>query len=189
VRSLESSQGLCRKVVVAARLLRGEPLAEAGKRERVVAHGTDVMLRLPDTTALDACAGVERVDDAPTEEVARDRRCGNLGLARRRLTEQQPESWPGRTKPRSRRHREIELKRVRQQEHPVGGRTALEVDEMNRIELSDERARPVIEHVGDPDVVGDAEGEVQVGEAVPAVHGERAHSRSGNHVLIGIREP
>jgi hypothetical protein len=38
-------------------------------------------------------------------------------------------------------------------------------------------------------VVGDAEGEVQVGEAVAAVHGERAHDGAGNHVLILLREP
>src|SRR5881398_2668039 len=103
---LESSKSLSRKVVVAARLHRGQPLAEAGKRERVVAHGADVMLGLPDTPALDARAGVERVDDAPpeevrrdrrrgNEEVPRDRRCGNLGLVRCCLTEQKPESWPG----------------------------------------------------------------------------------------------
>jgi hypothetical protein len=41
----------------------------------------------------------------------------------------------------------------------------------------------------DRHVVGDAEGEVQVGEAVAAVHGERAHGGSGNHVLILLREP
>ena len=61
-------------VVVVARLRRGQPLAEAGKRERVVAHRADVVLRLPETPALDARARVERVDDAPSEEVPRDRR-------------------------------------------------------------------------------------------------------------------
>ena len=114
---------------------------------------------------------------------------GHLGLARRRLAEQKPESWPGGTKLGRRRHREVELKRVRQQEHAVGGRTALEVGKVHRVELVDERARPVIEHVSDRHVVGDAEGEVQVGEAVAAVHGERAHGGSGNDALILLREP
>src|SRR5207253_9497212 len=102
---LESSEGLSGKVVVSARLHRGQPLAEAGKRERVVAHGADVMLGLPDTPALDAHARVERVDDAPPEdvpcdrrrgdeEVPRGRRRGNLWLARRRLVEEEPESRP-----------------------------------------------------------------------------------------------
>ena len=70
---LESSQGLCRKVVVAARLHRGRPLAEASKRERVVTHRADVVLRLPDTPPLDARARVERVDDAqPKRSAATD---------------------------------------------------------------------------------------------------------------------
>ena len=60
---------------------------------------------------------------------------------------------------------------------------------MHRIELVDERPRPVVEHVSDRHVVGDAEREVQVGEAVAAVHGERAHGGPGNHALILLREP
>ena len=46
---LESSEALRGQVVVAARLRRGEAPEETGERERVVAHGTDVMLGLPDT--------------------------------------------------------------------------------------------------------------------------------------------
>ena len=75
---LESGESLGGKVVVAARLHRDLPLAEAGKRECVVAHGADVMLRLPDATALDTRPRVERIDDAPPEEVVRDRRRRNL---------------------------------------------------------------------------------------------------------------
>src|SRR5213593_3457277 len=72
VRMFESSERLSGKVVVAARLHRGQPLAEARKGQCVVAHGADVMFSLPDTPALDARARVERVDDAPPEEVVRD---------------------------------------------------------------------------------------------------------------------
>jgi hypothetical protein len=39
----------------------------------------------------------------------------------------------------------------------------------------DERAHPAVEHIGDRNMVSDAEGEVHVGEAVTAVYGERAH--------------
>jgi hypothetical protein len=60
---------------------------------------------------------------------------------------------------------------------------------VHRIQLADEGARPGVEHLGDGHVVGDAEAEVQVGETVAAVHGERAHDGSGNHVRIGLREP
>src|SRR5205823_10524037 len=73
---LESTKGLSGKVVIAARLHRDQPLAEAGKRERVVAHGADVMFGLPDAPALYARARVERVDDAPPEDVPCDRRRG-----------------------------------------------------------------------------------------------------------------
>src|ERR671937_1605791 len=103
---IELGEGVSGKVVIAARLHRGHPLAEAGKRERVVAKGADVMLGLPDTPALDARARVERVDDAPSEEIPRDRRRGNkevtrdrwlgrLRVARRCLAKQKPESWSG----------------------------------------------------------------------------------------------
>jgi hypothetical protein len=60
---------------------------------------------------------------------------------------------------------------------------------VHRVELVDERARPVIEHITDRHVLGDAEGEVQVGEAVAVVHGERAHGGSGYDALILLREP
>src|SRR2546427_4003979 len=114
----------------------------------MVAHGADVMFGLPDTPALDARARVERVDDAPPEEVVRDRRrgneevpcdprCGNLGVARGRLAEQKPESWPSGTKLSRRRHREVELERVRQQEHAIRSRTALEVGKVHRVPLAD----------------------------------------------------
>jgi hypothetical protein len=56
------------------------------------------------------------------------------------------------------------------------------------VKVADERARPVIEHVSDRHVVGDREGEIQVGEAVAAIHGERADGRSGNHAFILLRE-
>jgi hypothetical protein len=65
----EFSKGVSGKVVVAARLHRGEPFAEASKRKRVIAHRADVVLGLPDATALDARARMQRIDDAPPEEV------------------------------------------------------------------------------------------------------------------------
>src|SRR6266496_4387949 len=72
VHMFESSERLSGKIVVAARLHRGQPLAEARKRQCVVAYGADVMFGLPDTPALDARARMERVDDAPSEEIVRD---------------------------------------------------------------------------------------------------------------------
>jgi hypothetical protein len=38
-------------------------------------------------------------------------------------------------------------------------------------------------------MVGDAEGEVHVGESVAAVNGERAHGGSGDDALILLRDP
>lgn len=118
-----------------------------------------------------------------------DSRCQDFGLARSSLAEQKPESWPGGTKLSCRRHREVQLQRIRQQEHAVRGRPALEVGKLHRFELVDERARPIVEHVGDLSMVGDAEGEVHVGEAVAAVYDERAHGGSGDDALILRREP
>ena len=85
--SLEAGQRGRLEVVVAARLHRRHALAEARQRERVVAHGADVVLRLPEPAALDARARVERVDDAPAEEVLRGgRECGAPGLSRRAVS-------------------------------------------------------------------------------------------------------
>ncbi|MGZ4348308.1 MAG: hypothetical protein ACXVRO_14055 [Gaiellaceae bacterium] len=60
---------------------------------------------------------------------------------------------------------------------------------MHRVPIADERARPVVEHVCERDVISDTEGEVQVGEPVAAaVHGQRAHGGSGDDPLILLRE-
>jgi hypothetical protein len=77
VGTLEASEGRAGKVVIAARQHRGQPLAEAGERERVIAHRTDIVRRLPETPALDARARVQRVDDAPPEDVFCDGRRGD----------------------------------------------------------------------------------------------------------------
>ena len=63
-----------RKVVVAASLHGDDSVMEAGEREGVIAYRFDVVLRLPDAAALDARAGVQRVDDAPAQDVPGDRR-------------------------------------------------------------------------------------------------------------------
>ncbi len=69
----------------------------------------------------------------------------------------------------------------------VGPRS--QIDEWHRVELVDQQARPVVEHVGDLDTVGDAEGEVHVGEPVAGVNGERAHDGSGDDALVLPPEP
>jgi hypothetical protein len=128
-------------------------------------------------------ARVERVDDAPPEQVPRhwrrgkkqaprDPRGGTLGVARRGLAEQQPESWPGGTKLRRRGHRQVHLQRVGEQEHAVGGRATLEVGKVHRIELVDERARPGIEHRSDRHVVLLREPEQLLAERMPLRNGE-----------------
>ncbi len=60
---------------------------------------------------------------------------------------------------------------------------------MDRVELVDEGAGPVVEHVRDRNRGGDAEREVQIGEPVGAVDGERPHERSGDDALVPFREP
>src|SRR5206468_10424795 len=103
--------------------------------------------------------------------------------------EHEPESGPRRAESGCRRHREVELERVWQQEHPVGGRPALQIDDWHRVELVEQEACPVIEHVSDANIVGDTEGEVHVGEAIAAVNGERANDGSGHDALILVPEP
>ena len=113
---------------------------DAGTRAR--AHGRALRRRnapLPDAAALDAGAHVQRVNDAPAEHVMRDRRRvdeeasrrpRNLGLGRGDLAEEKTEARAGGTKSSRRCQREVELKLVWEQEHPVDGRVALEIDEL-----------------------------------------------------------
>lgn len=49
------------------------------------------------------------------------------------------------------------------------GDVTLEIGKVQRVEVVDEVPRPVIEHISDRHVVGNAEGEVQIREAVAAV--------------------
>ena len=88
----ESSQGLRREIVVAAGLRGGQPLSETGQREGVISHGADVVFGLPHAPALDARSRMQRVDDAPPEDVLRDRRRGDEEVAddRRRATRGHP---------------------------------------------------------------------------------------------------
>src|SRR5438270_5886527 len=109
----------------------------------MVPHCTDVVLRLPYAPAFDARAGVQAVDDAPAEEVSGGRRLGRIGrLALSGFAEQEPEPGASSGEARRRRQREIELESVRQQEHAVDRRPALEVDELHRGELVAQRASP-----------------------------------------------
>ena len=195
---VENGESVGWKRVVASRLHRHQTAMQAREREGVVAHGGNIVLGLPDKAALDARPRVERVDDAPPEDVARDCRRGNekgsrraptLGLTYGRRAEKKPEPWTRGTKLSRRRERKVELKRVRQQEHAVDGRIALEIDELYRAELINERRRPIIENVGDRDVVGDGESEIQVGETITLVDSERAHGGSGYDAVVLLREP
>jgi hypothetical protein len=164
----------------------------------VVTHGPDVVLRLPDAAALDAGARMQRVDDAPAKDVVRygrgrngETRYGFRSLrlsAAGYLTEQEAEPWTRGTKVRCRSHRDIDLQRIRQQEHPIRDRFALEVDEVYGTPLVGERARPVVEHVGRSRLVGDAEGEIEVRERVARARRERADSRAGDDSLVVLRE-
>ena len=199
VGSVESSQGLRGEIVVAARLRRPQPFAEAGDGESVIADGANVVLRLPHAPALDAGARMQRVDDAPPEDVLRDRRRrdeevaddrprGRLGPIGSRLAEHEPEPRAGGTEPRRLTHRQVQLQRVRQQEHPVGDRPALEIDERYRVELVDEGSRPVAKDSSDLHVIGDAERQVHVGEAVALIERERAHDGPGDDALVLLPE-
>ena len=111
------------------------------------------------------------------------------GLPRGCLAEEKTEPWTGGSKLGCRRHREVELQRVRKEEHAIGGRTALEVGKVHRLEFVDERARPVVEHLSDALPIGDAEGQIQVREAVAAVQGERPHGGTRNHTFILVGKP
>jgi hypothetical protein len=164
----------------------------------VIAHGADIVLGLPDTPPLDARSRMQRIDDAPPEQVARDcgrgdkhrsRRRGNPGVAWGRLAEDEPEARASGTEQGRRCHRKVELKRVWEQEDAVDGGAAFKIGKPDRVEFADEPGRPVRENVGDRDMAGYGERQVYVGEAIATVHSERAHDGSGYDAVIGLSEP
>src|SRR6266566_9287494 len=118
---------------------------ETREREGMIAHRADVMFRLPHAATLDARPCVQRIDDAPPEDVPSDRGRGNeeapwrpaanLGLFRSRLAKEELEFRACGTELRCRCHREVELQCVRQQEDAVDGRPRFEVGELYRVQL------------------------------------------------------
>src|SRR5439155_17613777 len=116
---------------------------EAREREGMIAHCADVMLRLPRAATLDARPCVQRIDDAPAEDVLCDRGRGNeeaslrpaanLGLVRSRLAKEKLESRPCGSELRRRCQGEVELQCVRQQEYAVRGGPRFEVGELYRV--------------------------------------------------------
>ena len=141
---------------------------------------------------------VQRIDDAPPEDVACGRRRGNEEAARRparsfwlvhgRLAEEELKARARGAELSRRSHGQVELQCIREQKHAVDGRPRLEIGELNRVQLLGERVRPVVENVHDRRVVGDRESQVQVGELVAAAVSERTDGCSGNHALVFLRE-
>jgi hypothetical protein len=174
-------------------------MAQAGERECVITYGANVMLGLPNTPTLDARARVKRVDDAPAENVPRDRRRINEqasrrpicpGLIRSRLAKDKPQSGAVGTKLSRRCHRKVQLERAREQEYAVNSQTSLEVGENYRAEFINQPGCPIIKNPGDRDTVSNAESQIQVGEAITStVHGERTHDSCGNDPVILLRDP
>src|SRR5437764_10999081 len=102
------------------------------------------MLGLPHTPALDAGARVKRVDDAPAENVRRDRRRFNEqaprqasgpGLIRSRLAKDQPQSRAVGTKLSRRCHRKVQLERALEKEYAVNSQPTLQAGQSHRAEF------------------------------------------------------
>jgi hypothetical protein len=117
----EPLKGRSGQLVIAAGLQGGEPAAEAGQGQAVIANGSDGVFSLPEALSLDAGASVEPVDDPSAKEVLDGRghwneQRPNTGrsawLTDDGLSEQEPEAQTGGTKFARGRHREVELERV-----------------------------------------------------------------------------
>src|SRR5256714_1385518 len=151
----------------------------------MVANRADVMFRLPNAATLDARPCVQRIDDAPPEDVPCDRGRGNeeaprrpgpnLGIVCSRLAKEKLESRPPGAELRRRCHGKVELQCLWQQEHAIDGRSRYEVGELYRVQLLGERPRPAVQNVGDGHTVGDSKREIQVGEGVAASVSERTN--------------
>jgi hypothetical protein len=83
---------------------------------------------------------------------------------------------------------EVDLEPARQEEDAVRGAARVEVEERDRVEPIGKVACPIGEHIGDGHAVGDAEGQIEIGEAVAAAVRERADDRGSNDARVGRRE-
>jgi hypothetical protein len=100
---------------------------EAREREGVTADRADVMFRPPHAATFDARPCMQRIDDAPPEDVSCNRGRGseeaplrlaaNLGLVRCRLAKKKLESRPCWAELRGRCHRKVELQCVWEQKY------------------------------------------------------------------------
>ena len=192
IRVPSKREALGREVVVAARLHRGQPLAQAGQRERVVAHGGHVMLGLPRRPRSMHSARVQRVDDAPAEEVGCGRRPRKLRIARR-LAEEQAEARPGGAVGKraagvsERSNWSASGNRNPRGRWAVGPRSrsvrciAPSSSLSLRVQSSSTSA------TGTRSAMANVRSRSQ--KRSPPACGQRAHGRSGSHALVRLREP
>jgi hypothetical protein len=193
------SKSLSGKVILTTGLHCNNTMTQAGKRERMITNGPDVMLGLPKTPTLNARTGVKRIDDTPPENVIRDRwrineqasrRRGRPGLIRSHLAKDKPQSRAVGTKPGRRCHRKVQLERARQQKYAVNTQTTLKISESYRAEFVGQLGRPIIENLDNRDMIGNAERQVQVREAIAAtVQGEGTDDGPGDNAVILLRQP
>lgn len=76
--------------------------------------------------------------------------------------EDKPELWANGSELRGWRKRKVELEATRQQKDPVNRCAGRKIEQLNRVELLDERASPVREDLGSRRIVGNRESQVEI---------------------------
>jgi hypothetical protein len=155
---------LGRKAVHPPALPRGQPVPQAGQRQDVIPDAADHVLGLPHPAARDARPRVQPVQPGQPDELGRVRR-PDLGL-RHGLTGQQPERRGAGAELRLGRERQVDLQRAGQQENPVGGGAADDVQVVNGAVVGVHDGGPVGYRGGEFGAGGEAERQVDVGPAV-----------------------
>jgi hypothetical protein len=163
-RAGQRSGDLSREAVHAPALYRGQAVAQAGQREDMIADPADHVFGLPHPAARDARPRVQPVEPGQAGELGRGRR---RGLSpRHRPAGHQPERRGVRAELSLGREGQVDLQGAGQQEDPVGGGPAHDVQVMNGAVVGVHDGGPVGYRRAEFGAGGETERQVDVGPAV-----------------------
>jgi hypothetical protein len=149
-------------------------MAHAGERERVVPHGADHVLRLPEFPPQDARSGVERIKPRKSDKVFGR---GSWKLPKRVcFARNQLELRSEWAELAFLHKREIHLQCARKEEHAIGPRTEADVVVVEHASACVQEIREIRHHGSDKRRIGHAKSKIDIRPLVLVA----GHSRSGD---------
>lgn len=101
------------------------------------------------------------------------------------LAKEESEVWASCSEARLRSEREIQLEATREQENSINRWPTREIKKSYRMELIDDPARPVFQHVLQGPVVDHCERKVKIRPAISVLVSHRSDDRPGDDSIVG----